>query len=479
MIGVLTDRQLPTKVKTKSTSSLMLPQAFVVCFGALLACATASVLTYNESSTTNPWVLPAGPNLLATATPAPTSSTVVYGSSPSWATLTDGSIGTPTPNSTTPNTTQMNTVVMPNAGATVTFTLDTSGAHSAGYDITALDSYGLWNDSGRDDQSYTIAYSTVATPATFTPLATVYNHTVGAAKSTHSRVVDSTGILALHVAAIQITFGAQENGNAGYSEFVLTDTLPVVTANESNTTNVWTLPAGSNLLHDASPSSPPPASAHGVTTSSSWSTLTNGQLGPLSGDLLACVGPNNEQSVVFPLDLAVNTKGYDLSSLDFYGAWQDSGRDNLDFSVSYSTWDNPTQFQLLTNVGNHTGNPQDATHTRLTPLRYHQERIGHSGVHQQFNRRNQLQWFHHRERGHAETDILGRQLGFWIRRHGRCWSHPGVGRNLQLRPHDLRRREGHENRQRHRGFDQHQHLHRRHHRHRGHARGERQLHRPH
>jgi len=37
----------------------------------------------------------------------------------------------------------------------VTFVLDIAGANSAGYDITAFDSYGLWDDAGRDDQTYT------------------------------------------------------------------------------------------------------------------------------------------------------------------------------------------------------------------------------------------------------------------------------------------------------------------------------------
>ena len=366
-------------MKNKANSILMFPRTFVVCFGSVLACASASAapFVYNEHSNSNPWVLPAGTNLLATATPTPLTSTTIYGASNSWGTLTNGSVGSATPGGSIPYTSQMNTVVMPNNGAVVTFALDLSGAHSVGYDITAFDSYGLWNDPGRDDQTYTIAYSTVATPAVFTTLTSVNNHTANpgdGAKSTHTRISDTSGYLALHVAAIQITFGAQENGNAGYSEFVLTDTPPatlVTTLNEANTTNVWTLPAGTNLLHSPSLSSAAPTSYHAsgnTTTSSSWTTLTDGLLGPASGGALSCVAPDNEQNVIFPLDLSVNIKGYDLSELDFYGAWQDSGRDNLDLLVRYSTWDNPTVFLPLVPVVNHDLGTQVATHTRLTPV---------------------------------------------------------------------------------------------------------------
>ncbi|MEI7911470.1 MAG: autotransporter-associated beta strand repeat-containing protein [Verrucomicrobiota bacterium] len=359
-------------MKKKSNSILTFPRTFVVCFGPLYACACASAspITYNESSPTNPWVLPAGTNLLATATPTPATSTTVYGASSSWGTLTDGSVG-PTPNGTTPYTTQMNTVVMPNNGAVVTFALDTSGAHSAGYDITAFDSYGLWNNDGRDDQSYTIAYSTVAAPAAFTTLASVYNHTAGGsgAASTHSRVSDTSGVLALHVAAIKITFGAQENGAAGYSEFVLTDTPPsITTLNESNTTNVWTLPAGINLMQNAAVGAVNPPTQGQTYNSTSWSTLTDGVLGTPYPGAGQSVAPNNFTTVTFPLDVSVNTKGYNLSELHFYGAWGDSGRDDMNFSVGYSTWDSPTVFQPLAMVGNFTTAGATAHHTRLTPV---------------------------------------------------------------------------------------------------------------
>jgi len=364
-------------MKSKRFSIFNLPQALVVCFGPIFAISTAwaAPLVFNENSTVNTWVTPSGTNLLAAATPTPATPTSNYGSSSSWSTLTNGSLGSPAPGANIPYTTQMNTVVMPNNGDTVVFALDLSGAHSTGYNITSVDSYGLWNDAGRDDQTYTISYSTVANPAAFTVLATVNNHTANpgnGSKSTHTNIVDSSGILAMNVAKVQITFGpGQENNNTGFSEFIVRDVPSnVAILNENRADLGWTLPAGSNLLHAASVSSGTPTSSHGATTTSAtWSTLTDGQLGTIAGNLSACVSPNDGLSVIFPLDLSVNVKGYDLNSLDFYSAWADTGRDNMDFTVTYSTWDNPTVFLPLSTVVNHgpaSGN--SATHTQLTPV---------------------------------------------------------------------------------------------------------------
>ena len=102
-------------MKIRSNSIVMFPRTFVVCFGPLLACACASAspFVYNEHSGANPWVLPTGTNLLATAAPTPATSTTNAGASTSWATLTDGSVGSPTPGTTIPYPSQMNTAVSP------------------------------------------------------------------------------------------------------------------------------------------------------------------------------------------------------------------------------------------------------------------------------------------------------------------------------------------------------------------------------
>src|SRR5690606_13329212 len=148
-----------------------------------------------------------------------------------------------------------------------------------GYDITTFDSYGLWNDAGRDDQRYTLSYSTDTVD--FIQLAAVQNNTPnpGSSKATHTRITDAaTGVLATNVKAIRVkSTSPQENNGAGYSEFVLTDSpVPLRALNEANSSNVWTLPAGTNLLDAAAVTSPPPSSqpSVGVFTAGTWAAAT-------------------------------------------------------------------------------------------------------------------------------------------------------------------------------------------------------------
>ncbi|HEV2208704.1 MAG TPA: immunoglobulin domain-containing protein [Verrucomicrobiae bacterium] len=134
------------------------------------------------------------------------------------------------------------------AGGTVTYTL--SGPEG-GYDLTNIVVYGGWSDGGRDEQHYTIYYSTVADPATFIALtAFAYDPTPPAPSNvpTTARVTLTSatgGPLATNVAAVRFDFTnpSGENGWSGYSEIqlfgsasaplalgpvVTTDTIPAV-----------------------------------------------------------------------------------------------------------------------------------------------------------------------------------------------------------------------------------------------------------
>ena len=337
-----------------------LPQAFVVCIAPLLACATASasVTNFNESNTTNVWALPAGTNLLSGAAVSPATPNTHESSSGTWAVLTDGILGAPGNNPE---------VVTPNNGDTVTYALDLT-AHSAGYDVTSFDSYATWGDSGRDNQDFTIQYSTVANPGNFISIATVSNHDASTDKATHTNLSETTGILASGVANVRIVFGSpngQENGYVGYSEFVLQGTPSNVnTLAESNTTNSWTLPAGTNLLNGAT--AIPLTLPSREFSSTNWTTVTNGIIGA-AVDTGATVTPLNNTSVVFPLNTAVNFNGYNISSIDTYAAWVNSGRDNQDITISYATVDAPTVFLPIGTAVVHTSS-DNATHARLTPV---------------------------------------------------------------------------------------------------------------
>ena len=318
-----------------------------------------------ERNNNNAFFLPGGTNLLAGRTPLEAGPDVHEGSSASWATLTDGSLGDYTTNGSS---------CTPSNGTTVTFPLDLT-AKPAGYDITSFDSYCAWGSSGRDDQNYTFAYSTVADPGTFITLTEVANHTEWTGsydsgyRATHSRVTANGGKLALGVAAIRLTFHDQENGYVGYRELVLRDTPLLNTIGESNTTNAWTLPSGTNLLNGATANTPsaPAGSNHGNgdITSSSWMTLTDGSVGS-AGSQSQSVAPLEDTSVIFPFDITTNTKGYNLTSFDSYAAWGDTGRDNQDFTILYSTVTNPFVFIPIDTIANHTNSPLNATHSRIT-----------------------------------------------------------------------------------------------------------------
>ncbi len=358
----------------KPRSQRFFPRTLVVCFAPLLACgsASANVIQFNEQASVPggnaiPWTLPSGTNLLAAATANPANSGasggVGEGTSVDWAILRNGTLGTPSQNSQS---------VAPPNNQVVTFALDLS-SKPAGHDITSFDSYCAWGDSGRDNQQYTLAYSVVGDETNFITVGTFSNNSGNPNNCTHISLTDTSGYLAHGVHSVRITFGgSQENGYTGFREFVLRGVEPptpvVTTVNESNATNIWTLPGGLNLLNGATANTPSAAAGtdHGnnEVTSSSWAVLTNASVGNVT-DYGSCVAPLNNTSVIFPLDTTTNTKGYNISSFDSFGAWVNSGRDNQDFSVLYSTWDAPTVFRPLAHIVNHTSGGQNSTHTAL------------------------------------------------------------------------------------------------------------------
>lgn len=132
------------------------------------------------------------------------------------------------------------------SGDLVTYTLPTGP--SGGYTISNIVVYAGWNDGGRDQQAYTVYYSTVDSPDNFIPLTSVdFNPTVPASTPTADRITISSatgGALAVNVARVQFDFStpSTENGYAGYAEigvygspspaitfapFLSQDTLPI------------------------------------------------------------------------------------------------------------------------------------------------------------------------------------------------------------------------------------------------------------
>ena len=343
----------------KPGTSRLLPQPFALLAAPFLTLtyASADIVIYNEANATGVWTTVGGTNLLNGGSVAGTPA-VHEGSSPNWTTLTDGILAAPGAKADT---------VTPDNNTTIDFPLDVV-AQPGGYDIATFDSWVTWPDSGRSNQNYILQYSKVGAPTTFLPIATVANVDLNTHKSTHTTIMESSfGAIATEVHTIRlITGAAQENGWVGFTELkALAVPTNMNTLAETDTSTSWTLPAGTNLLKGNVASPATTSTQEG--SSPNWSTVTDGTLGT-SANIGVSVTPPNLTSVVFPLDLSVNTNGYKLSSLDTYCAWPNTGRDNQDIEISYSTVAAPTTFIRLGHAVAHTGGSNNSTHVRFSPV---------------------------------------------------------------------------------------------------------------
>lgn len=141
----------------------------------------------------------------------------------------------------------------PSGGTSVTYTLPTIATN--GYDITNIVVFGGWNDSGRDQQGYTVSYSTVANPATFSPLTTVnFNPAIsnGVQSATRVTIVSSTTApLATNVIAVKFDFStvSVENGYTGYAELQVFGwpSVPSLIANLPSSSPSASVYAGTNV----------------------------------------------------------------------------------------------------------------------------------------------------------------------------------------------------------------------------------------
>jgi len=138
-----------------------------------------------------------------------------------------GSLGITMINGTSGITTSTNYVTCGNgtgpdgssAGSAIIYALIGS---TNGYALTNITVYGGWADNGRDQQAYTVYYSTIAAPTVFNFLASV-NYTPSIASdiqsATRVTLTESSGVLATNVAAVKFDFTspASENGYCGYA----------------------------------------------------------------------------------------------------------------------------------------------------------------------------------------------------------------------------------------------------------------------
>lgn len=119
-------------------------------------------------------------------------------------------------------TTSTNYVTCGNGNGAGSFLIYKLTNSATGYDLTNITVYGGWADNGRDQQAYTIYYSSVTAPTNFISLATInYNPSIasGVQSATRVSLTYSTGVLATNVAALKFDFSSpsSENGYCGYA----------------------------------------------------------------------------------------------------------------------------------------------------------------------------------------------------------------------------------------------------------------------
>ena len=245
------------------------------------------------------------------------------------------------------------------AGSLVIYTLPVS---TNGFNLTNITVFGGWQDNGRDAQAYTVSYSTVVSPTTFTVLTPVnYNPAVGGGTASATRVMlaDSTGgVIAANVAAVKFDFTSpgSENGYTGYGAITVQGTaatnltvppIVVTTANQnsgSSFTPTWTIETDS-LIAGQSPSSVGSGNFTYEAGVAGVSALTDGSFGAVDDKAnYATCGNFAGQSVTYFLNGAM------LTNLVVYSGWPDVGRDGQFFNVLYSTVSAPGTFIPLTSV---------------------------------------------------------------------------------------------------------------------------------
>src|SRR5579864_220085 len=155
-------------------------------------------------------------------------------------------------------TTSTNYVTYGNGSGAGSLLIYTLPANANGYNLTNITVYGGWANNGRDQQAYTVLYSTVSNPSSFIYLATVnYNPSVPQNTASANQVVfnnASGGAIATNVAAVEFVLNLPpvENGYCGIAAItvggtvassIVSPALSVTTSNEFGAnpfTPTWT-----------------------------------------------------------------------------------------------------------------------------------------------------------------------------------------------------------------------------------------------
>ena len=246
------------------------------------------------------------------------------------------------------------------AGQFVVYPLDTT-VFTSGYTLTNIMVGAGWNDGGRDQQAYTVYYTTVENPL-FSVLTSVnYNPANPNNIKSFSRatLTRPAGSLVSNVTAVMIDFTTPpgENGYSGYDEIAVygvpSGAVPangIVTTTENQNTDAPTWIVETNSLIEGKLPSAVGAGNFAVEAGvGGLHVLTDGTFGP-SGlgmtNFATCGGANGAGSSV----TYTSATGWILTNVVVYSGWGNFNRDGQFYIMSYSTPAAPTNFIPLASV---------------------------------------------------------------------------------------------------------------------------------
>ncbi len=262
--------------------------------------------------------------------------------------LYDGSFGAISP------TTGKSTVAPISTGNTITYAFNMS-LNPLGYNLGEIDTYGGWNDSGRDNQAYNVAYQAVGS-STFVDIAGAisFDPNLAGPSNTFVRITE-LNLAGIAVQAVKFTFNTQNNGYSGYREIVIKGTPVVVTT--QNGTGTFPVTVTNDLLIGSTLAGATYTGSYTYTgvdapyaNASTTTVLYDGNFGTATPatDPTTVAPIRTGSTITYAFNTAASPLGFNLSEIDVFGGWNDNGRDNQAYTVSYQALGGSTFVEIAT-----------------------------------------------------------------------------------------------------------------------------------
>ncbi len=274
------------------------------------------------------------------------------------------------------------------ANGSMTYILDTTYVPS-GFAITTVNTYSGWNDLGRVNQKYTVSFRQVGS-GVFTDEITIDYIATNSQTFVNIADINLTG-----VDAIRFHFPNQQNAGVGYKEIDVIGPPPAAVYNvtgESNGSGYAV--SGSDLLQTALESTDDAIALYLESNyfNGGLPLLTDGLYGPADSKVDSCA--IREGTLTYNLDLDAHPAGYNITDINSYSGWQDAGRDNQNYTVSFrkagsATFGNPISVSHVGTVSDTFVNITDLGLSGVAALRFSFPLQENSGV------------------GYRELDVMG------------------------------------------------------------------------